>query len=467
MAETPSGPIPGSRPIETSPIRVGQTRPGVPTLQPDRLYPALVVRGGEQPVLRMLGHNVQGEPQRPGLTGGSRLLVRPEIQGSRVYLHVMDRGDIQDRVSQRFGHMVQRHPWPLPQHSQAESSGRVSVQGGDRGPGRMPLIIRGMDSGPAARGGEGDSGPLRPGARSSSLPATVRLLVGSSSSPVRLVRVAEPGQWAQPRVPFQAPTLQGAAALQAAASGSASGGTSSAASAGPQAAAATGGAAISAEGRPPAPPSDSVTPPRTTPQSPESAQRTAQSLVSALLNTQGQGQERIAGNRDAARHWLEALLKPSREAAGGERGDRSGTLGERLLTEKGRLLLDRWGYIPLPLSGERSGAWVQIQERGHSEEGDELDPGQGQTLRVWLASERLGGMELIMPLGQGRAWRVRCESAATKVALEDQQGRLEHLCRNAGRAINLRIEGPDPGLADPPESLRRAQAFERTVSARA
>ncbi|MEF8794497.1 hypothetical protein [Thiohalorhabdus sp.] len=473
MAETPSSPIPGSRPVETSPIRVGQSRPGTPTLQPDRLYPARVVRGGEQPILRMLGHNVQGEPQRPGLTEGNRLLVRPEIQGSRVYLHVMNRGDILDRVSQRFGGMLQRHPWPLPSAPQPGSGGLSASQGqgaergspgGDRGPGRMPLVIRGIGSGAASRGGEADSGPLRPGARSPSLPATARLIGGAENAPVRLVRVADPGQWAQPRVPFQAAASLGQGALQAAASGSASGGTQSAVSAGSQggSAAAPGG-----EGRAPMPPSPAGAEGRGAPRSPEATQRTVQGLVSAFLNTQGDGGQRIAGSRDAARHWLEALLKPARETAGGERADRSGSLTERLLTEKGRLLLDRWAFIPLPLSGERSGAWIHVPERHHPEGGEEAGPEQAQTLRVWLTSERLGGMELILPLGEGRIWRVRCESAATMAALEEQQPRLERLCRKAGQAITLRIEGPDPGLGNPPESLRRAQALERTVSARA
>lgn len=458
MAETPSSPIPGSRPVETSPIRIGQTRPGTPTLQPDRLYPALVVRGGEQPVLRMLGHNVQGEPQRPGLAEGNRLLVRPEIQGSRVYLHVMNRGDIQDGVSQRFGRMLQRHPWPLPLAPQAGNGGLSASQGqgergmpaGDRGPGRMPLVVRGTGLGAGARGGEADSGPLRPGVRSPSLPATVRLLGGMENAPVRLVRVADAGQWVQPRAPLQATASLGTAALQAAVSGSA-----------------TAGGTPGAEGRVPTPPSPAGTDASGSPRSAESTQRTVQGLVSAFINTQGDSQQRIAGNRDSARHWLEALLKPARESAGGERPDRGGSLTERLLTEKGRLLLDRWGYIPLPLSGERSGAWIHVPERHHSEEGGDVGPEQAQTLRVWLTSERLGGMELILPLGEGRIWRVRCESASTKAALEAEQPRLERMCRHAGQAITLRIEGPDPGLADPPESLRRAQALEQTVSARA
>ena len=116
MAETPSGPIPGSRPVETTPIRIGQTRPGMPALQPDRLYPALVVRGGEEPILRLLGHNVRGEPRHPGLQQGARLLVRPEIQGSRVTLHVMEHGDIQTRVSQRFGRLLHRFPKVADRH---------------------------------------------------------------------------------------------------------------------------------------------------------------------------------------------------------------------------------------------------------------------------------------------------------------------------------------------------------------
>ncbi|MFB6261989.1 MAG: hypothetical protein ABEK42_15325, partial [Thiohalorhabdaceae bacterium] len=69
------------------------------------------------------------------------------------------------------------------------------------------------------------------------------------------------------------------------------------------------------------------------PRAPEATQRTVQGLVAAFLNSQGDGGQRIAGSRDAARHWLDALLKPARESAGGERPDRSGSLTERLLTE--------------------------------------------------------------------------------------------------------------------------------------
>ncbi|MFB6260979.1 MAG: hypothetical protein ABEK42_09930, partial [Thiohalorhabdaceae bacterium] len=202
------------------------------------------------------------EHQRPGLTEGSRLLVRPEIQGSRVYLHVMNRGDIQDRVSQRFGRMLQRHPWPLPLAPQAAGGGQGAYQGqaaergtpgGDRGPGRMPLVVRGTGLGLGARGGEADSGPLRPGARSPSLPATARLLGGMANAPVRLVRVADPGEWAQPRVPFQA-----------AAAGSASGGAQAAASTGSQ-----GGSAAAPGGEGRAPPSPAGADARGAPRAPE------------------------------------------------------------------------------------------------------------------------------------------------------------------------------------------------------
>jgi hypothetical protein len=178
------------------------------------------------------------------------------------------------------------------------------------------------------------------------------------------------------------------------------------------------------------------------------------------------GAERIGGNQQAVRHWLEALMKPVGEAGGGEAGDRSGPLWERLLTEKGRLLLDRWAFIPLPLSGERSGAWVQVQERPP----DESDPGaeEGiQSLRVWLSSDRLGGMELLLPLGQGRTWRIRCERGETVRALREWQPHLQRLCTQAGQNAVVRVEGPDAALGEPPASLAGAETVEHTVSNRA
>ena len=76
MADQPGGPVTGSRPVETTPIRVGRPQPGTAQLQPNRMYPATVLEGGNQPVLRLLGHNVNAEPRYPGLHAGQRLAHR-------------------------------------------------------------------------------------------------------------------------------------------------------------------------------------------------------------------------------------------------------------------------------------------------------------------------------------------------------------------------------------------------------
>jgi hypothetical protein len=188
-------------------------------------------------------------------------------------------------------------------------------------------------------------------------------------------------------------------------------------------------------------------------------------LAAAVLSPQGEAQARLSGSQQSVRHWLDALLKPLK-GSGGERSEPGGSLGDRLLAEKGRLLLDRWAYIPLPLAGERSGAWVQLQERQPREQGAEPEA-RPYALRVWLASDRLGAMELMMPLGEGRTWRVRCERPQTVERLEAERPRLERLCRNAGQAMTLRIEGPHPELREPPEGLQKAATLEQSVSTRA
>jgi hypothetical protein len=444
MAETPSGPIPGSRPVETTPVRIGQPRPGMPALQPDRLYPALVVRGGERPILRLLGHNVHGEPRQPGLQQGARLLVRPDIQGGRVTLHVMEHGDIQARVSQRFGRLVHRFPWPLPTAPQALAA--QSAQSGAGGPGSAP-------HGGSAAGTPGQAAPAGRAVAGTAgrAPGPAQTLLAPDGAPARLTRPIPGGEPLWPRVPLQPPQAAGSA--QARADPRLPGGGPAVGPAAPSATPGTGvtalRAALAVAGAAPGG---------------SGGEAAMAGLASALAGAPPEAQARIGGSRQAVRHWLDALLRPA--GGGGEPAGSGGAPEDRVLAEKGRLLLDRWAYIPLPLSGERSGAWVQLQERHGDEAPGDADRGP-HALRIWLASERLGGMELQLPLGQGRTWRVRCERPETVRQLEAARPRLERLCRNAGQAMTLRVEGPHPDLGRPPDSLQRAATIEHAVSTRA
>jgi hypothetical protein len=172
-------------------------------------------------------------------------------------------------------------------------------------------------------------------------------------------------------------------------------------------------------------------------------------------------QQRLPGSREAVRSWLEQLLGPLRESPGGD--DPAQTLRDALLTEKGRMLLERWGFVPLPLSGEHGGAWVELSEGGG--EGGEEEEGP-PVLRMWLNSNHLGGMELILPVQFGGTWRIRCERAATMELLESARTRLEWACMWAGQSVAIRVEGPDAGVGAPPDSLRRASGVAHGFSAR-
>jgi len=86
----PSANIPGSRPVETTPIRIGRSQPGTPQLQQGRFYPATVVRGGESPVLRLAGHNVAAEPRYP------LRLPQKHLAAHQCILSLALRGDILD-----------------------------------------------------------------------------------------------------------------------------------------------------------------------------------------------------------------------------------------------------------------------------------------------------------------------------------------------------------------------------------
>lgn len=183
---------------------------------------------------------------------------------------------------------------------------------------------------------------------------------------------------------------------------------------------------------------------------------------SSAAPAQGDSAARLSGSREAVRAWLEQLLGPLREAPGGD--DPAHTLRDSLLAEKGRLLLERWGFIPLPLSGEHGGAWMELAEEGgeEGEEGEATPP----MLRMWLHSDHLGGLELILPVQFGGTWRIRCERGDTMERLEEARPRLEWACMWAGQSVAIRVEGPDTGVGEPPESLRRASGVAQGFSAR-
>jgi hypothetical protein len=173
--------------------------------------------------------------------------------------------------------------------------------------------------------------------------------------------------------------------------------------------------------------------------------------------------QRLAPDRGSVRAWLEQLLGSLREAPARE--DPAQTMRDSLLAEKGRMLLERWGFIPLPLSGEHGGAWLEMGEGGgQGAEGDE--EGTPPMLRMWLNSNNLGGMELILPVQAGGTWRIRCERPETAQRMEAARPRLEWICMWAGQSVAIRVEGPDPRAGEPPESLRRAAGVAQGFSTR-
>ncbi|MFA9461474.1 flagellar hook-length control protein FliK [Thiohalorhabdus methylotrophus] len=446
MAQPPSGSIPGSRPVETTPIRIGRSQPGAPQLQEGRLYPATVVRGGQSPVLRLAGQNVAAEPRHPTLEQGARLLVRPQIQAGRVVLHVMGHGDIQGQVANRFGSMLNRFPWPLPPGG-APASGAAAPQGGGTpatggpgslhppgsapvGPGlgrglsgltRLPTsaLFLGSAGGTGARPGADPAGPP-PDSSGSRLP---RLLPGQAGATARFLGTPDPANLPRPPLLGHLQPASGASPSTPAAGGA----------------------------------------PAAAPAPATSAAARAPTLTGALLGSASSGPPpQIGASAGEVRGWLERLLEPVSDEP--DRADQRQSLWERLLTEKGRLLLDRWAFVPLPFREETSGAWVQIQERAAEEEGAEPE---ATALRIWLNADHLGAMEVLMPLQGRRTWRIRCERPEARERLEAERPRLERLCRKAGHAVTLRVEGPEPDLSEPPDSLREAATIQQAVSSRA
>jgi len=452
----PSANIPGSRPVETTPIRIGRSQPGTPQLQQGRFYPATVVRGGESPVLRLAGHNVAAEPRYPTLQEGSRLLVKPEIQSNRVVLQVVGHNDVLGRVANRYGQMLNRFPWPLPSGGQAAmgqggaSAGGQSGAAGARaavattGPGQggLTMGVAGrvaasarMPTGMLLQAAGGVPGGGAPGTGGGE--ALPRLTTGPGSAAALQGRVA-PGN------PPRAPLLPQVQTTPAPSSALPTGSPAGQATAPPGAGASYAGASASAAGR------------------------GGPSFSNALLGggraaTPGQPPQ-IGADTQQIRGWLERLLEPAGEERP-DRADQRQALWDRLLTEKGRMLLDRWAFLPLPFRGEESGAWLQVQERT-PEGDDEADP-EPTALRIWLNADHLGAMEVVMPLQAGRTWRIRCERAEAQAQLEGARRELERLCRRAGHPVALRVEGPDPDLGQPPESLQEAAAIEHSVSSRA
>ena len=511
MAENPAGSITSSRPIEITPVRIGRGSPGAPNLQAGRLYPATVVKGGEQPVIRLLGQNVGAEPRYPTLQQGNQLLVRPQIQNGRVVLQVMSHSDIQDQVATRFGRMVNRFPWPLPQgRVAAAAAGRQGLQAQQTQPGQQGqspaqqqagaggkgagLIARGSlltgapfsaarttaGTFPGAPGGQAPGNPAGqaagsqggPGATGGSAPGggqrggdlLPRLLLGQGPGSARLQGRPSPGSL--PRPPLTAQMRPPPAASAQPGSGttattiSAPSGGSASAQAGTGPGSGNAGQMVGASARASHEAFQAASSP--------AAARRPPSLAGAMLGAAGRAEvAQLSPERAAVRGWLERLLEPAGDKP--ERGDqRQASLWDRLLTEKGRLLLDRWAHIPLPFGGEESGAWVQVQER-HQEGGEEEDGADNEppALRIWLNADHLGAMEVLMPMQAGRTWRIRCERPATVERLEAERSHLERLCRRAGHPVALVVEGPESGLGEPPQSLQEAATIEHTVSSRA
>ena len=485
MADQPGGPVTGSRPVETTPIRVGRPQPGTAQLQPNRMYPATVLQGGNQPVLRLMGHNVNAEPRYPGLHAGQRLVVQPEVQGNRVMLHVLDHGDIQQRVSQQFGRLLHRFPWNLPGGRGAGMAlpntgqpGAGQAGGAGQGAGGQAAradaagaqqILTGSQARSAGPGGLARGlMTAQPGAGDArdpflSRPNLARLLLGGDSQPARLTRIG--GEGGLPRPPLLAGLTGGGSGMGRAEAAMASrggealpprteaaGGEGRARIGAPQTLAPEGGRAASGRSLPAAQPASGE------------GSRPMSQLVSALAGAPAEPRSpTIQGQSDSIRNWIDSLLRAIQ--GGGEEAEQRGNLWDKLITEKGRLLMDRWAMIPLPLSGEDSGAWLQVQEREAGDGGDAASE-QPHTLRIWLSSENLGGMELVLPMGPGRTWRIRCEAAATQQALAERVPLLERLCHQADHPVAVRVEGPEPEVAEPPASLKDAARLENLVSAR-
>jgi len=402
--------------------------------------------------------------------------VRPQIQAGRVVLQVVSHGDVQAQVANRFGDLLNRFPWPLPRlPANPEAATGLSAGKGQAGQATGLLTRTGAQGAAGSSAAVGLQTTGKAGSTAERLPTSI--LVRATGSPLAAGAATQGGgangadhtsggarllprlmlsrgggipqllgrldAGNVPRAPLM-PHLQVSPVASSNSGVLARGGIPGQVPSFP--------AVSSVPGKPAAGAFAATAP-------------SGPSRTSALLgSSRGAQNPQIGSEAQEIRGWLERLLEPA-DDDGPDRTDKRHALWDRLLSEKGRLLLNRWAFVPLPFRGESSGAWVQLQER--APEGNEHAEPEPAALRIWLNGDHLGAMEVLMPLQAGRTWRIRCERPESREQLEAERAHLEGLCRRAGHPVTLRVEGPDPSLGDPPESLQEAAAIERTVSSRA